>query len=205
MLLALATSTKNQRYTLNISMGKIFCLETEWNQTVHDLKFKPSALSLLEFLENSAGIPFIHRAVATEQDFNFYIEHLSYESYKAYDLVYLCFHGENANIAFADKSKLNIIDFAREHRNIFTGKNVHFGSCSTLAMKEEELKEFKKESGARMVTGYAVDVEFINSFVFELWLLNAISTHHNSAGKRIYDLAYKQMGYYAEEFKFIAW
>lgn len=186
-------------------MGKIFCLETEWNKTVHDLKFKPYALSLLEFLENSAGIPFIHRTVATQQDFNFYIEHLLYDSYKAYDTIYLSFHGENENIAFADKSNLNILDFAQEHRNIFAGKNVHFGSCSTLAIKEEKLKEFKNVSGARMVTGYAKDVEMINSFVFELWLLNAISTHPNSAGKRIYDLAYKQMGYYAEEFKFIAW
>ena len=37
-------------------MNRIFCLETEWDQTVHDLKSKSSALPLLDFLENTIKI-----------------------------------------------------------------------------------------------------------------------------------------------------
>lgn len=34
-------------------MNKIFCLETEWDQTLHDLKKKSPVLPLLDFLENA--------------------------------------------------------------------------------------------------------------------------------------------------------
>ena len=68
-------------------MGKIFCLETEWNKSKHDLKYKSSAQSLLDFLENSKGIQYTFRNVATEMDFEYYIHHLYYDSYKLYDIV----------------------------------------------------------------------------------------------------------------------
>lgn len=74
-------------------MNRIFCLETEWDQTVHDLKSKSSALPLLDFLENTIKIEYTFRQVATEFDFKYYIEHLQQPSYRIYDLIYLCFHG----------------------------------------------------------------------------------------------------------------
>lgn len=186
-------------------MGKIFCLETEWNQSKHCLKFKSSAQSLLEFLENASGISFTFRNVATEQDFIYYIKHLQYDSYKQYDIVYLCFHGYNSGISLANGNSIDLIKFAQENRGIFEGKNVHFGCCSTLAMSENDIKLFKKETEARLVSGYAVDVEFVNSFVFELWLLNAMSEHPNYAGKRIFDYANNRMPYYTKKFKFVAY
>lgn len=36
-------------------MNRIFCLETEWDQTLHDLKKKSTVLPLLDFLENIQG------------------------------------------------------------------------------------------------------------------------------------------------------
>lgn len=67
-------------------MRKIFCLETEWVQSIHSLKSRPSALSLLDFLQNSdKRISFLFRNVATKEDFNFYIDHLYYDSYSSYD------------------------------------------------------------------------------------------------------------------------
>lgn len=43
-------------------MNKIFCLETEWDQTIHDLKKKSTVLSLLDFLQNAQKkkIEYIH-------------------------------------------------------------------------------------------------------------------------------------------------
>ena len=72
-------------------------------------------------------------------------------------------------------------------------------------MEEEDIKFFKKETGARMVTGYKKDVEFVNSFIFELWLLNEILNHPDYAQKRILNLAETQMPYFAKEFKFVAY
>ena len=70
-------------------MNRIFCLETEWDQTMHDLKKKSTVLPLLDFLENTINIEYTFRQVATESDFNYYIDHLQQPSYSAYDLIYL--------------------------------------------------------------------------------------------------------------------
>lgn len=186
-------------------MRKIFCLETEWIQSVHSLKNRSSALSLLDFLQNSdKRISFIFRNVATKEDFIFYINHLYYDSYSSYDTVYLCFHGSESSISLASGDNINILDFAIENQGIFDGKNVHFGCCSTLNMEEDEAKEFKRLTKARMITGYKKDVEFVESFVFELWLLNVIANHPEYGPIRIKNIAEKKMGYYANKFRFTA-
>lgn len=47
-------------------------------------------------------------------------------------------------------------------------------------MEEDKAKEFKKLTKARMITGYKKDVDFVESFVFELWLFNVIANHPNT-------------------------
>lgn len=98
-------------------MNRIFCLETEWDQTMHDLKKKSTVLPLLDFLENTINIEYTFRQVATESDFNYYIDHLQQPSYSAYDLIYLCFHGQNKCICFADKTDLDLMAFAEKKEN----------------------------------------------------------------------------------------
>lgn len=98
-------------------MNKIFCLETEWDKSIQDLKKKSAAKSLLEFLENTMNIPYAFRQVATSQDFEYYINHLNYSSYSAYDMVYLCFHGAKSAIEFANGVNLNLRTFANKHEN----------------------------------------------------------------------------------------
>lgn len=186
-------------------MGNIFCLETEWNQSKHDLKSKSSALSLLEFLENANGTKYIFRQVATNNDFEYYMGHLLYDSYNAYNMVYLCFHGSDSKIHFANGKPCDIMEFAKEHKGIFLHRNVHLGSCSTLNMEEEDIKEFKRLTGARMVTGYSKDVAFIDSFVFELELLNAICNHSDYAAIRLYKYMNERMPYYVKNFGFVSY
>lgn len=186
-------------------MNKIFCLETEWDQTIHDLKKKSTALSLLDFLQKNQKIEYAFRQVATEHDFEYYISHLFQPSYESFDNIYLCFHGLPQQICFADKSKLNLLSFAEDNNGIFYGRNVHFGSCSTLRMTSDEIIKFKQLTKARMITGYTKDVGFTPSFIFEAWLLNAINTKTEYAGKRIKQLAEKEMPYYSKIFGFEAY
>ena len=44
-------------------MNRIFCLETEWEQTVHDLKSKSAVLPLLDFLRNTIKIDSINALI----------------------------------------------------------------------------------------------------------------------------------------------
>lgn len=112
-------------------------------------------------------------SLATESDFNYYIDYLQQPSYSAYDLIYLCFHGQKKCICFADKTDLALMAFAEKEENlgIFEGKNVHFGSCSTLKMREEDIKTFKQLTKARMITGYTN----IKSSIYETFSINFIT------------------------------
>ena len=112
-------------------------------------------------------------SLATESDFNYYIDHLQQPSYNAYDLIYLCFHGQKKCICFADKTDLALMAFTEKEENlgIFEGRNVHFGSCSTLKMREEDIKTFKQLTKARMITGYTN----IKSNIYKTFSINFIT------------------------------
>lgn len=191
--------------------NKIFCLETEWDQSVYDMRYDSQAKPLLEFLNNSNGVDYTFRQVATKADFDYYISHLMRASYKNYRIVYLCFHGNKGKISFADsgkygdKASIGLLEFAKENEGIFEGKVVHYGSCSTFKVGEDEIMAFKRLTRASMVTGYQKDVEMTGSFIFEAWLLNAIYTHPNYRAKRLLDLAQKEMPYFIDKYKFVAY
>ena len=165
-------------------MSRIFCLETEWTQSVHDLKDKSTVLSLLEFMEGARQVPYVFRQVATLEDFDYYIRHLEAASYSPYDIVYLCFHGMSGAIAFAERSEYQLTDFAIEHKGIFKGK---------------------KLTGARMVIGYRKPVNFVKSFVFEFWLLNTLIDHDSFGPKRLTALAEREMPTHVTSLGFVCY
>ena len=185
--------------------NKIFCLETEWTQSAHDLKDESQVKPLLDFLKNSQKVDYVFRQVATFSDFNYYISHLKRPSYNNYTIVYLGFHGNPGCIHFADDDKLDLLDFAKDNEGIFDGKIVHFGSCRTLKMSEEDIKTFKRLTRASMVTGYQRSVNMTESFIFEAWLLNTFNKHPNYRAKRLLDIAQKEMGFFADSFIFMAY
>ena len=187
-------------------MNRLFCLETEWTQSKHDLKDKSTVLSLLTFLDDAIGdFSYVFRQVATLDDFEFYIRHLEYPSYDSYDVVYLCFHGEPGVIQFADRSEYSLNDFAIKHKSIFDGRTVIFDCCSTLKLNDDKVLDFKKLTGAKTVIGYRKKVDFIKSFVFEFWLLNALKVYPNYGSKRIFALAEKEMPVYAKSLGFVCY
>ncbi len=186
-------------------MSKVFCLETEWTQTVHDLKEKSTVLSLLEFINGALDVPCVFRQVAASGDFDYYIRHLEKPSYDAYDIVYLCFHGTKGRIHFADKTDYSLLDFAGNYEGIFKGRAVIFGSCDTLKLKEKDIERVKSLTCARVIAGYTKSVNFISSFVFEFWLLNAIVQHPNYGSKRLLALAEKEMPFHVNTLGFVCY
>lgn len=185
-------------------MNRIFCLETEWDLSIHDLKRKPTVLALLDFMEKTRDIevPYVYRQVATEHDFNYYIDHLYNASYAPYDVVYLCFHGDPGLIQFADLSTFELERFKKEKKGIFAGRAVIFDSCSTLSLQDDEVLAFKRATGARMVIGYTEIVNFIDSWVFEMWLLNTLHLKKTCGPKRLMQLAEKEMPVHCKKLGF---
>lgn len=196
----------NNNIINNTIMNRIFCLETEWDESIHDLKMKSSVLPLLNFVENkyNLNVQYAFRQVATEIDFEYYIEHLLEPSYKSYDFVYLCFHGSVSKIHFANGSYMSLKDFAGKYQGIFENRIVHFGCCCSLH-NDGEVLSFKNETKALMVTGFTKKVSFMESFIFEMWLLKKIKSHPQYRSKRILELAEKEMPYYTKTLGFVAY
>ena len=188
-----------------MSKVKVFCLETEWTQTIHDLKKKSTVLSLLEFVNGALGVPYVFRQVAAFGDFDYYIRHLENPSYDAYNIVYLCFHGTKGRIHFADKTDYTLLDFADHYEGIFEGRAVIFDSCNTLKLNENDIERVKSLTGARVIAGYTKSVDFVSSFVFELWLLNAMVQHPKYGSKRLMALAEEEMPLHVKRLGFICY
>ncbi len=183
-------------------MSSIFCLETEWEQSIHDMKKESSVRPLLQYLNASEGIEFVFRQVATRAEFEYYLEHLSRLSYQRFDIVYLCFHGMEGEIAFANRECISLLQIAEQFPKIFTERKVHFGSCNTLKVGKNIISEFKESTGAKLVTGYAKAVPYHNSFLFELWLMHLL-THHKSLGPiKLEAKVEKEMKFYGETLRF---
>ena len=143
----------------------IFALEGEW---VRNMKRKDSIEPALKLLEQVCDIKHVFRKVATIHDFSHYLKQTATTSLSKYSIIYLAFHGSPGLIQLGDSTKVTTDKIAEDYPALFANKIVHFGSCSTLSMNEDELKEFKKTSGARMVSGYTKDIDFIDSTILDV-------------------------------------
>jgi len=150
-------------------MRKIFCLETEWDFTAKKMRDKSSVQPMLTFLEQSAGVEFVFRNVASFRDLSYYIEQLQKKLYKDFQIIYLAFHGHSQLIGIPSESvPLYLSDLAKIANGVFQDKIIHLGSCRTLNTSDRIIKKFKKETGAKIVSGYTKSVDFIRSSVMDI-------------------------------------
>ena len=57
-----------------------------------------------------------------------------------------------------------------------------------MKMTHKDILTFKLLTKSRMATGYTKDVDLTSSFIFEIWLLDAIHTHKRHAAKPINEI-----------------
>ena len=168
-------------------MKHIFALEGEW---VSNMRRKDSIEPALKLLEQVCDIKHVFRKVATIHDFRHYLKRTTNASLSKDSIIYLAFHGKPGLIQLGDSTEITVDEIAEEFPALFADKIVHFGSCSTLRMNEEELKEFKKISGARLVSGYTKDIDFIDSTILDVAYFNQLQYLERVGviGKRMYKL-----------------
>ncbi len=183
-------------------MNNIFCLETEWTQSIHDLKDDSSVLPLLEYIKRVNRTKLVFRQVATMTDFDYYLSHLLKDSYNTFDIVYLCFHGASNTIEFANKETISLTRIGELYPGVFDGKKVHFGSCSTLSTTREEAYSFKEATGAKLLTGYSKKVGFTESFIFELWLMNVLTSLKSLGPIKLEAKIMKEMPFFRDRLGF---
>jgi len=152
-------------------MKNIFCLETEWDLSrTKRMRDKASMLPLLNFLEDSIGIEYVFRKVASRSDLNYYLSQLKYNTYKDYSIVYLAFHGSSKRIELPAEVKkpLSFEELADISKGTLEDRIVHFGSCRTLYTSDRIIQDFKKITGARIVSGYTKSIDFVKSSILDI-------------------------------------
>lgn len=182
-------------------MSSIFCLETEWDQSIHDMKKESSVRPLLQYL-TTTGTEYIFRQVATLSEFEYYLDHLSRLTYNRFDIIYLCFHGCEGKIDFANGESISLAEISEKFPGIFIGRKVHFGSCNTLNIDHRKVSKFKELTCAKLVTGYAKEVDFHQSFLFELWLMHLLTNHRSLGAIKLESKVEKEMKFLGERLKF---
>lgn len=148
----------------------VFCLEGDWETRLDD---RTSVLPMLDMLERLGYIRFIRRDVATREEFVHYLDR--WIDYDRYPLLYLGFHGYPDWLGIGRDG----VDLAWIEQAIAgggAGRMIHIGGCSTLAVAESRRDSFLRATGARGLSGYEKDIDWVDSAAFELALLQAIST-----------------------------
>lgn len=149
----------------------IFCLETVW----YDSKDQTSIRPVLELLRDCyLGVPFIHRNAVTLDAFKHHVAEWLGEDSKEFPILYLAYHGDAGYLQLNEDTGLKLPEIARILRGGCENRLVHFASCSTLNVSDDELACFADETAASAVSGYKKEVDWSASTAFELMYLESL-------------------------------
>lgn len=178
--------------------ASVFCLETPWDD---DLRHQATVRPMLEMLQLRCGMEFIHRDAATEAEVLYYLKKWGQRRYDQYRLGILAFHGvEDGLVVGRDVIGLEAL---QEHlAGRLVGRTVHFSSCSTLRIDHDLIQEFLEITGARAVCGYTKAIDWMDSAVFDLALIDALTWYERPSFafkylERNHEGAFKRLGFRA--------
>ena len=149
----------------------IFCLEGEWDGLLTDRTSVEPPLRMLENMKACSKV--VHRDVATKDEFDYYISKWLQKRYAEFGLAYLAFHGDPGQIDLG-RDIVTLDDLADSMEGRAAGRILYFGSCATMAVEDQALKDLCRRTRARAVVGYTNDVDWLLSAAFDLILIPAL-------------------------------
>ena len=144
----------------------IFCLEGDWKD---NLKHKSSILPALELLELNNGIQSIYKTCGSYGEFEVRLNQILADKrkYNSFEIIYLAFHGRKNHIIIGEVD-YSLEEIAKTFEGRLDVKMIHFGSCKTLSIDKEQAKYFLEVTGAKAISGYGKNVDFISSTVVDI-------------------------------------
>ncbi len=145
----------------------VFCLEGDWEQ---DLRSKSSIAAALDFLQANCSIKYIHKNCGTKENLKYYLTLWKQRRYRDYTICYLAFHGKPEKIQIGNEF-LDLTELAEILNGSCVDKIIHFGSCNTLDTNAKGIRKFLETTHALCVCGFKTDIDFVESSVFDMLLL----------------------------------
>lgn len=141
------------------------------------LSDQTSVFPTLELLERMGTVSeFVHRhAVGTTEFENYLAWRQSDRKVRNYGTVYLAFHGTRQGLQVGDRSVS--LDLLAELIGELPDGVVHLGSCSVLRGNGDSAQRFLRATGARLLTGYERDVDWLDSTSLDTAWLGYLAWH----------------------------
>jgi hypothetical protein len=149
----------------------IFCIEGNWDP---DLSVKSTVRPMLELLDATEGVKFVHRDAATPEEFEFLVGKWRQKSYAAYRILYLAFHGYEGRLSIYGSKEMSLDDLAGLLERQCYGRVIYLGACSVLRLGSAGISAFLNRTGAQAVCGYTKDVDWTASTALDLLVMSTL-------------------------------
>lgn len=151
----------------------IWVAEGYWSSSVTDGRTVRPMMAMLEANDVAFSV---HRQINDIQDLVNSLTDVGKREHAQYSIVYIACHGSSGAVAYGEES-ISLAELADALPDgILDSKLVHFGSCSVLD-DEESIKTFQRSTGVRGITGYTLDVGWIESAAFELLMFQTLTRY----------------------------
>lgn len=124
---------------------------------------------------------FIHRFIATRNEFEHYLKTWSQARYSKYPILYLSLHGSENCLHIGDgkrnDSEVSLDEIAALVSGRCKGRIIHFGSCGTMGVDRRHLTRFLRTTGATGISGYIKNVGMLEPAAFEVLMLDQMNGH----------------------------
>ncbi|SMC56804.1 DUF6642 family protein [Janibacter indicus] len=175
----------------------IWAMESKWSPSVRDVR---SVTPVLNALQAAGAARYAHVVINSPEDFDKQLKRLGQKQHEDFTIGYIAMHGSPGKVYTGRKS----IDLVSTGQKLPSGalkkKVLHFGSCSVLT-DEDQQQELLKALGAKAITGFTKDVDWMECLAFELLLFSALSYYQRSSYAETY--IRKHHGEFAERLGFV--
>ena len=162
---------------------RIYCVEGvhDWGEGEEEPTIQP----MMELLQSLNYWNFLHRTCATELELKYRLEKEWWNSCADGSILYFCTHGDRDQIYLCNDPQA-VVGLTTLKEWIGKGGakrcHIHFGGCDTFSGSEDNLKDLMDYTEATSVSGYAVDVGWLDGtepaialellFFGQLWEVN---------------------------------
>lgn len=166
----MGTSAKTSSQLPKVQRG-VYCFEGDWSRRNSD---RTSVEPALRLLQDAGAARYIHRNVATVDALEHYAWRWLGRGMSTYKVGFFAFHGTQRTLYLSSGESVTLDQLGELLQGRCARRILYFGSCSTLAVSDDELIDFCKRTGAKGVVGYTKSVPFIEAAAFEVLLLNTV-------------------------------
>jgi hypothetical protein len=154
-------------------MKKLVCLESDWEDWDKPKSVLPM-LQLLSYRENGR-LTYVHKYCNSKKDFLDNATEVG--KHKRFEIVYVAMHGSRGEI-HPGKESIYLQDLSEHTGRKWENRIVHFGSCAVL-YSEEKVKNFQKETGIALITGFRKNIDWDYSTAFDYLCLTHLLNDNN--------------------------